>query len=193
MAVKIYIDQGHNPEGVNAGAEGFGYREQDINYAVGIYLRDILLEDGRFEVRNSRNTPEESLGTSNATSLAARVRGANEWGADYFISIHCNASENPAANGTEVYVYRLGTPAAELAQQVLEAIVARVGTRDNGVRVNSSLYVLRRTQMPAILVELGYITNESDVQKLVNDQYAFAYGIYEGLCRYLGLVPTVGA
>lgn len=193
MPTKIYIDQGHNPEGVNAGAEGFGYREQDINYAVGIYLRDILLEDGRFEVRNSRNTPEESLGTSNATSLAARVRGANEWGADYFISIHCNASENPAANGSEVYVYRQGSVAADLAQQVLEAIVARLGTKNNGVRVNPSLYVLRRTQMPAILVELAYITNENDVQKLVNDQYAFAYAIYEGLCRYLGLTPTVGA
>ena len=193
MPTKIYIDQGHNPEGVNAGAEGFGYREQDITYAVGIYLRDILLEDGRFEVRNSRNTPEESLGTSNATSLAARVRGANEWGADYFLSIHCNASENPAANGSEVYVYRQGSVAADLAQQVLEAIVARLGTKNNGVRVNPSLYVLRRTQMPAILVELAYITNEEDVQKLVNDQYAFAYAIYEGLCRYLGLTPTVGA
>lgn len=193
MPTKIYIDQGHNPEGVNAGAEGFGYREQDITYAVGIYLRNILLEDGRFEVRNSRNTPEESLGTSNATSLAARVRGANEWGADYFISIHCNASENPAANGSEVYVYRQGSVAADLAQQVLEAIVARLGTKNNGVRVNPSLYVLRRTQMPAILVELAYITNENDVQKLVNDQYAFAYAIYEGLCRYLGLPPTVGA
>lgn len=193
MPTKIYIDQGHNPEGVNAGAEGFGYREQDITYAVGIYLRDILLEDGRFEVRNSRNTPEESLGTSNATSLAVRVRGANEWGADYFISIHCNASENPAANGSEVYVYRQGSVAADLAQQVLEAIVARLGTKNNGVRVNPSLYVLRRTQMPAILVELAYITNENDVQKLVNDQYAFAYAIYEGLCRYLGLTPTVGA
>lgn len=193
MPTKIYIDQGHNPEGVNAGAEGFGYREQDITYAVGIYLRDILLEDGRFEVRNSRNTPEESLGTSNAASLAARVRGANEWGADYFLSIHCNASENPAANGSEVYVYRQGSVAADLAQQVLEAIVARLGTKNNGVRVNPSLYVLRRTQMPAILVELAYITNENDVQKLVNDQYAFAYAIYEGLCRYLGLTPTVGA
>lgn len=193
MPTKIYIDQGHNPEGINAGAEGFGYREQDITYAVGIYLRDILLEDGRFEVRNSRNTPEESLGTSNAASLATRVRGANEWGADYFLSIHCNASENPAAHGSEVYVYRQGSVAAALAQQVLEAIVARLGTKNNGVRVNPSLYVLRRTRMPAILVELAYITNEEDVQKLVNDQYAFAYAIYEGLCRYLGLTPTVGA
>lgn len=192
MAIKIFIDQGHNPQGVNAGAEGFGYREQDITYAVGIYLRDILLEDGRFEARTSRNAPDEVLGTSNATSLAARVNAANSWGADYFISIHCNASENPAANGSEVYVYREDSVAAALARQVLDAIVARVGTKDNGVRVNPALYVLRRTQMPAILVELAYITNAEDVQKLVNDQYAFAYAIYEGLCFYLGLTPTVG-
>lgn len=185
--IKVYIDQGHNPQGVNAGAEGFGYREQDITYAVGTYLAEILREDGRFDVRTSRNTPEESLGTSNATSLAARVNGANSWGADYFISIHCNANVNPAVNGTEVYVYREGSVAAELARQVLDAIVQRMGTKDNGVRVNPSLYVLRRTQMPAILVELAYITNEQDVQKLVNDPYGFAYGIYTGILRYLGL------
>ena len=191
--IKIFIDQGHNPQGVNAGAEGFGYREQDITYQVGIYLRDILQQDGRFEARTSRNTPDEVLGTSNATSLAARVNAANSWGADYFISIHCNANENPAINGSEVYVYREGSPAAQLARNVLDAIVARVGTKDNGVRVNPSLYVLRRTRMPAILVELAYITNAQDVQKLVNDQYAFAYAIYEGLCRYFGFQPTVGA
>ena len=188
---KIYIDQGHNPKGINAGAEGFGLREQDINYAVGIRLRDILQADGRFEVRVSRPTPETSLGTGNATSLAARVNGANEWGADYFISIHCNASENPAANGSEVYVFRDTGAAADLAAAVLAAIVARVGTKDNGVRVNPALYVLRRTRMPAILVELAYITNAEDAQKLQNDRYAFAYAIYEGLCTYLELSPNV--
>lgn len=192
MATKIFIDQGHNPQGVNGGAEGFGLREQDITYQVGIYLRDILQEDGRFEVRVSRNTPDEVLGTSNATSLAARVNAANAWPADYFISIHCNANENPAINGSEVYVYQEGSVAANLARQVLGGIVAQVGTKDNGVRVNSSLYVLRRTTMPAILVELAYISNAEDAQKLVNDQYAFAYGIYLGICRFLGLEPTVG-
>ena len=192
MAIKIFIDQGHNPQGINAGAEGFGYREQDITYAVGTYLREILNEDGRFEARSSRNAPDEVLGTSNATSLAERVAAANNWGADYFISIHCNANVNPAVNGSEVYVYREGSEAASLARAVLNAIVARLGTKDNGVRVNPSLYVLRRTRMPAILVELAYITNAQDVQKLVNDQYAFAYAIYTGLCTYFGLTPTVG-
>ncbi len=190
-SIKVFIDQGHNPQGVNAGAEGFGLREQDITYPVGIYLRDILNADGRFAARTSRNTPDEVLGTTNASSLAARVNAANSWPADYFISIHCNANVNPAINGSEVYVFRRDSAAGDLAQAVLNAIVSRVGTKDNGVRVNPSLYVLRRTAMPAILVELAYITNEQDAQKLVNDQYAFAYAIYEGLCTYLGWQPTV--
>ena len=189
MAIKIFIDQGHNPEGINAGAEGFGYREQDITYQVGVYLAQLLQEDGRFAVRLSRNSPDEVLGTSNATSLAARVNAANSWGADYFISIHCNANENPAINGSEVYVYRDPSTAASLARDVLDGIVARMGTKDNGVRVNSSLYVLRRTRMPAILVELAYITNEQDVEKLVNDPYGFAVGIYDGILDYFDLQP----
>lgn len=184
MAIKIFIDQGHNPEGVNAGAEGFGYREQDINYAVGTRLAELLEQDDRFAVKVSRDSPTASLGTSNATSLAARVNMANEWGADYFISIHSNASTNPAQNGTEVYVYRTPSTAADLAEDVLEGIVERMGTRDNGVRVNPALYVLRRTRMPAILVELGYITNAEDVRKMTEDPRGFAQGIYNGILDY---------
>lgn len=187
MPIKIFIDQGHNPKEVNAGAEGFGLREQDITYNVGIYLANILASDPNFEVKTSRTFPDQILGTNNTTSLAARVEMANLWPADYFISIHANANANPAINGSEVYVYREYSEAYYLAQDVLDAIVARVGTKDNGVRMNSSLYVLRRTQMPSILVELAYITNFADSQKLKNDQYQFAYAIYEGILEYFGL------
>ena len=62
-----------------------------------------------------------------------------------------------------------------------------VGTKNNGVRINPSLFVLRRTKMPAILVELGYITNTKDAILLKNMQYEFAYGIYLGLLEYLNL------
>lgn len=189
MAIKVFIDQGHNPSGVNAGAEGFGLREQDITYNVGTYLADLLRKDYRFEVKLSRNYPEERLGFSNSSSLSQRVNMANEWPADYFISIHANANTNPNIKGSEVYVYREYTQAYYLAQDVLNSIVNVVGTKDNGVRVNSSLYVLKRTKMPAILVELGYITNAEDVEKLKNDQYSFAYAIYLGLLNYLGLKP----
>lgn len=189
MPIKIFIDQGHNPETVNAGAEGFGLREQDITYNVGIYLRDILNNDPRFEARTSRNSPTEILGYNNTSSLQARVEMANSWPANYFISLHCNASDNPNYNGTEVYVEREYSQAYYLAEYVLNSIVNRVGTRDNGVRINPSLYVLRRTTMPAILVEMGYITNYDDAMKLRDDQYQFAYAIYEGLLEYFGLEP----
>jgi len=188
LAIKIFVDQGHNPTGSpNAGAEGFGVREEDITYHVGMYLAAILEADYRFEVRVSRNTPTEVLGTSNASSLIRRVELANSWPADYFISIHANANTNPAINGSEVYVYRTESEAFYLAEHILSEIVRRVGTKNNGVRVNSSLYVLRRTTMPAVLVELAYLTNEGDIQYLVEDQYQFAYAIYVGLLNYLNL------
>ena len=184
---RIFIDQGHNPERVNAGAEGFGLREQDITYMVGRYLANILESDGRFSVRLSRNTPEEILGYDSRSSLRARVDAANDWPADYFISIHANANVNPAINGSEVYVYELYSPSYYLGQDILSEIVRRIGTKYNGVWENPSLFVLRNTNMPSVLVELAYITNYEDAIKLENDQYQFAYGIYVGLLNYLGL------
>lgn len=186
MAIKIFIDQGHNPYGVNAGAEGFGLYEQDITYKVGTELANILKKDSRFEVRTSRNSPDEVLGTSNSTSLAARVNAANSWPANYFLSIHVNANTNPAINGTEVYVYQEYSQSYYLGERILNSIVKNVGTKDNGVRVRPSLYVLRKTNMPAALIELAYITNASDVEKLKSDQYLFAQAIYKGLLDYFG-------
>ena len=185
--IKIYIDQGHNPEGVNAGAEGNGMREQDINYEVGIYLAELLRDNGNFSVRLSRPTAQTSLGTTNSTSLQARVNDANTWNADYFISIHTNAAENPAANGTEVYVYSQSSAAYRLAQDIQDSIVDTLGTKDLGVKINTSLYVLRKTSMPALLIELAFITNSEDAELLRNDRYLFAYAIYRGILDYFNL------
>lgn len=181
VITKIFIDQGHNPSGVNTGAEGNGLREQDVNYAVGVYLAELLAENGGYEVALSRPTPETSLGNSNAESLRARVDAANAWGADYFISIHCNAAENPAANGTETYVFSRASAAFPMAQAIQMQITDMLGTKDLGVKENPSLYVLRRTEMPALLVELAFITNAADAELLRNDRYRFAYAIYRGI------------
>ncbi len=189
MAIKIFIDQGHNPYGPNTGAVGNGVVEQDVNYEVGIFLRNLLENDYRFEVLVSRPTPDTVLGTSNSTSLQARVNAANNWGADYFLSIHTNSNPNPEINGTEVYVYMENTPAYNMAQDVLNGIVNYVGTKNNGVRINRTFYVLRKTRMPALLIELGYLSNTSDAEKLLNDKYDFAYGIYMGILNYFGYQP----
>lgn len=189
MAIRIFIDQGHNPYGFNAGAEGFGLREQDITYLVGAYLSDILNADPRFDATTSRKNPEEILGYSNSSSLQQRVDMANVWNADYFLSIHVNANVNPAINGTEAYVYQLDSEAYYMGIDIVNAIVRRLGTKNNGVYARPSLYVLRRTSMPAVLIELAYITNYEDALLLSTEQYSFAYAIYAGLLNYFNLPP----
>lgn len=189
MAIRIFIDQGHNPPGQpNAGAVANGLYESDINWDVGNRLRQLLEADERFEVMVSRETPQTVLGTSNATSLAARVNMANAWPADYFISIHGNANTNPAINGTEAYVYSMAGEAYVLGDYLVRSITETVGTKPNGVHINTGLYVLRTTQMPAVLVELAYLTNTGDAAILREDPQGFAQGIYTGLLSYFGLI-----
>lgn len=186
--MKIYIDQGHNPENPNAGAEGNGVREQDVNYEVGIRLAELLRQNPFFEVRLSRPTPDTQLGTSNATSLAARVDDANNWGADYFLSIHCNSNPNPSVSGSEMYVYSDDSPADELAEDLLDGLEDTTGLPNRGVFVNRNLYVLRRTRMPAVLAELGYLSNPGDAALLDTQPQLFADGLYAGFLDYFDLV-----
>lgn len=185
MATKIYIDQGHNPQNPNAGAEGNGYREQDLTYAIGVELGQILEELG-FEVRLSRNSPTEVLGTSNQSSLTARVRDANAWGADYFISLHANSSSNSEASGVEAFAYSRNGRAFGLGEDIVNGIAEATGLRNRGMKVRPGLYVLRRTNMPAVLVELGFISNPSDAALMNENPELFARGIYNGILEYLG-------
>ncbi len=187
MATKIYIDQGHNPVNPNAGAEGNGLREQDIVYRIGIELAELLRADGRFDVRLSRPSPTSQIGTSNSSSLAARVNEANSWGADYFISLHTNASDNSSASGSEAFAYARPSVAFELGEDILEALSETTGLRDRGMFVRPGLYVLRKTTMPAILVELGFITNPRDASLMSGSPELFAQGVYRGILDFLEL------
>ncbi|MBO5305445.1 MAG: N-acetylmuramoyl-L-alanine amidase [Clostridia bacterium] len=187
MAIKIYIDQGHNPINPNAGAEGNGLREQDIVFRVGLSLADLLLANGNFEVRLSRPTASTQLGTSNSSSLAARVSDANSFGADAFISLHTNAYSDPAATGSEAFVFSRPSAAYELATDILARMSEVTGLENRGVFVRNGLYVLRKTRMPATLLELGFITNPRDAALMNENPGLFATGIYQGILQYFNL------
>lgn len=187
MPIRVYIDQGHNPTSPNAGAEGNGYREQDLVYRIGELLYERLRLDPNFDARLSRTSPDVVLGNSNASSLRYRVDDANRWRADLFISLHTNASDNSAASGSEALVYRLGTTSADIGQALLRSIVQRTGLRNRGVKARPGLYVLRRTNMPAVLLELGFITNPGDAELMAEEPGLFADAIYAGLRSYYGV------
>ena len=188
MAIKVYIDQGHNPYGFNTGAEGNGYFEQDITYEIGKRLFALLKANPEFEARLSRPTEDTVLGTSNSSSLVERVRQANEWGADVFISLHNNAAENPSATGNEALVYGPGsTVAIALGTEILDQLTLTTGLRNRGIVYRPGLYVLKETEMPAVLVEMGFITNEYDAELMAYSPRLFAEGIYRGILEYYGL------
>ena len=184
MAIKIYLDQGHNPVNPNAGAEGNGLREQDVVFRIGVATAALLNSDPDFEARLSRPTADTQLGSSNASSLAARVQDANAWGADYFISLHTNAYDRAEASGSEAFVFRQPSAAASLAEDILIGLQEATGLENRGVFSRSSLYVLRRTAMPAILLELGFITNPRDARLMNEQPELFAEGIYRGIKAY---------
>ena len=184
MANKIYIDQGHNPQSPNAGAEGNGLREQDLVFRIGVEVKRLLDANPNFEARLSRPTSDTQLGSSNATSLKARVDDANAWGADLFLSLHCNASADTSASGSEALVFSRFGESYNIAEILLTSLTEATGLRNRGVLVRPGLYVLRRTAMPAVLLELGFITNPNDAILLRDNPTLFAQGIYNGIVRY---------
>ena len=182
---KIYIDQGHNPVNPNAGAEGNGFREQDIVYVIGRETASVLRNAG-YDVRLSRPTADTQLGTSSTTSLQSRVNDANAWGADLFVSLHTNASVIESASGSEAYIYRRGTNAEILAENILTQLRYTTGLETRGIFARPGLYVLRKTRMPSVLVELGFITNRRDAELMAYSPGLFAAGTANGIFAYYG-------
>ena len=110
---------------------------------------------------------------------------ANSWGADLFVSLHANASGITSASGTEAYVFRVPGEAYELALNIVEAVSENTGLENRGVFARTNLYVLRRTRMPAALIELGFITNPADADLMANQPGLFAEGVAGGILDYL--------
>lgn len=187
LAIKIFIDQGHNPRNPNSGAEGNGLYEQDITYEIGVLTAELIGSNPAFEVKLSRTSPEQVLGGSNTESLQQRVNAANSWGADYFISLHTNASSvSDTASWNEGYAYSVDSRGYDLGENILEQLIASTGLGSHGMFERPGLYVLRRTQMPSVLIELGFITTPYDAELMRDSPELFAEGVYNGILAYLG-------
>ena len=178
--IKIYVDPGHG--GTEPGAVGVAnIEEEDITLAVAKYLK-VELERNKMSVKMSR--------TSDANkTIDTRAAEANSWGADIVCSVHANSFKVESANGTEVLIYKKGGNAEKIANKVLSNLVSTLKTKNRGVKERSDLGILRKTNAPAILCELAFISNKVDKEKIdeATEHKACAVAICKGICEYLGI------
>ena len=181
----ICIDAGHNHSNYDTGATGNGLIEQEITFQVADVLKDYLNSVGIKNIM-TRKTMQTNLGFCENSSLNKRCEIANNNNCDLFVSIHCNSHPNTQANGNEVLISGFGGEAEKLANCINENICNNLPINNRGVKTQN-IKVLRNTNMPAVLVELGFISNGKDAELIKNNINQFAFYIFCGICEYLGI------
>ncbi|MEH2274795.1 MAG: N-acetylmuramoyl-L-alanine amidase [Nostoc sp.] len=175
--VVVIIDPGHG--GKDSGALGIGgAREKDVILPIGRRLAEILQQNG-VQVIMTRDSDY-------FVTLPGRVLLAERANADVFVSIHANSAgaSRPDVNGLEVYYYDSGLGLARIVRSSILQSIATI--KDRGVR-RARFYVLRKSSMPSILVETGYMTGREDMARLRTSAYQnkMAEAIARGVLQYL--------
>ena len=183
MATKIIIDAGHG--GYDSGASYEGRREKDDVLRLALALGDILRRQG-YDVEFTRTTDVYQSPTQKA-------RIGNASGADYFISLHRNATAVPGQyNGVQTLVYDKSGIKNEMAENINNQL-EDVGYNNINVEARPDLAVLRRTTMPALLVEVGFIDSDIDNDIFDSRFQQTAQAIADGINETLDDVATAFA
>ena len=175
----ITIDPGHG--GKDPGAIGIGgIREKDIVLDISQHLQRILSEKG-LRVLMTRSDDR-------FISLQGRVDAANRANSDIFVSVHANAISlsRPDINGVETFYARGSSQGQALASAIQQSVLQRFQLRNRGVK-RSGFFVLKHTDMPAALVEVGFVTGREDAPKLRDPSFRrqMAEAIADGILNYV--------
>ncbi|RJX20040.1 MAG: hypothetical protein C4570_04465 [Ammonifex sp.] len=184
----IVLDPGHG--GVDPGThEGELVLEKDLVLEIAEKTRQFFVNAGaqvimtRNEDRDLAAPGEKSLAARKRQDLRARVELANKAKADLYLSIHVNSSRNPGKSGVEVY-YSEKPGSKELAEFIAKESLRYTGR--NHVPLPGRYFVLRETTMPAVLVEVGFLSNPEEKRLLGDRKYQERLGwvIFQGALRY---------
>jgi parallel beta-helix repeat protein len=183
----IVLDPGHG--GADAGTVGVGgLKEKDVVLPIAQAVANRLRQAG---IRVSLTRSEDTEVTSEE-----RVRIAEALDANLFISIHANALSlsRYEVNGVETYYYRTSNEGADLARVVHDNILQVVDLKDMGIR-QATFLTLRQTTMPSVLVEVGYVTTQTDDTNLIDENYIniLSGGIANGIQAYLRQTRAISA
>lgn len=177
------IDAGHG--GFDQGAVYNGRKEKDDNLAIALAVGEILQQRGI----NVEYTRTEDV----YDSPTQKARIANETGADYLISIHRNAAYAPNTyEGVQTLVYE-DTGVRHRLAEAINSNLEEVGFNNIGIEVRKDLAVLRRSNMPAVLVEVGFIDNDTDNALLDANFARTAQAIADGITEAVGMQAASGS
>jgi N-acetylmuramoyl-L-alanine amidase len=187
----IVVDAGHG--GPDGGAESAGgLVEKDITLPISMYLRDFLQEAGALVVMTREEDVDladhntKGLSKRKTEDLLRRARIVKEKEADLLVSIHLNAIPSPRWSGAQTFY----SPTLEKSGQVAHLIqgeIKRVLTNtDRTAKKTNDIYILRSAELPAVLVEVGFLSNEKEAKQMGTAQYQkqMANAIYQGILRY---------
>ena len=178
LSALVVLDPGHG--GSASGAVYGGVAEKDLNLAIASQAARLLEEAGLTVLMTRRDDQD--------VSLYRRSGLANTYGADLFVSVHCNASlTNPEARGVYTAAADRQGEGWVLAEVLRQTMMAAAGAEDMGTEPRPNLAVLRTAQAPAALVECGYMSTPAELELLCQPDYQLqlAQGIAEGVLTYL--------
>ncbi len=185
----IIIDPGHG--GFDPGKVGTtGVHEKDINLKISLKLRDYLEQSGAYVVMtrtedidlDGDNTKEWKKG-----DMINRSKKVNTSDGDIMVSVHQNAFPQSNVKGGQVFFHKDSKAGKILAQHIQKAIQTHGDEENKRVaKHNGDYYVLRTTEIPAVIVECGFLTNPEEEKKLNTDYYQekMAWSIYLGIIGY---------
>ena len=164
----VLLDAGHG--GKDPGASANGVNEKDLNFKILNEYAAEYFKDSGIKAYFTRTTDV-------LISLNDRAVFANEVCADIFVSLHMNSNNSSSPNGTEVFYSESnnktlsnGLSSKKMAQLFVDDISSAMGTNNRGI-TSETFYVVKYNKVPAVLIELGFISNSSDFSKLTNETY----------------------
>ncbi len=189
----IAIDAGHGgPDGGATSKEGV--IEKDITLAIALYLRDYLQEAGavvrmtREDDRDLANPNTKGLSKRKTEDLKERAKLIRTENPDMLLSVHLNAIPSPRWDGAQTFYtdkHQHNETLATLIQEELKRTV--VNTDRVAKKADSNLFLLRTSEVPTALIEVGFLSNPEEARKLATEAYQkqLAAGIYQGVLRYV--------
>jgi N-acetylmuramoyl-L-alanine amidase len=185
----LVIDAGHGGKDGGASSRDGRYLEKNLNLEIVLELKK-LLDNENIKVYYTR-TKDDSV------YLRPRVELANSVDSDYFVSIHCNSNRLSYPNGSEVLYYNeefKGVKTLELAKLFSTEFGDSVALENKGTVAmhKNDIYIMRKSKVPMILIEVGYLSNTSDMNYMVNsdNRKAIAKGIFNGIMKAYDKLPV---